>query len=120
MPRRKSGNTGEMDAVRPMLSVEAREAQIAGYALDCAEQQIRNGTASPSVLVHFLRATSTKEALERQLLEQQNELMQVKTEALRIQTSVDAKYEEALKAFKGYSGMSEEPQFIPEGGFFVP
>lgn len=120
MPRRRSSNLSETGPVRPMMSVQAREAQIAGYALDCAEQQIRNGTASPSVLVHFLRATSTKEALERQLLEQQNEMMQVKTEALRIQTNVDAKYEEALKAFKGYSGVSEEPQFIPEGGFFVP
>lgn len=119
MSRRAGENYGELPPVRPLTSVEAREAQIAGYALDCAEQQIRAGTASPSVLVHFLRASSMKEALERQLLEQQNELLRVKREALEIQASINAKYEEAVEAFRGYSGVSAAPEAIPEGGFFI-
>lgn len=120
MPRRRAVNSDELAPVRPLMSVQAREEQIAGYALDCAERQIREGTASPSVLVHFLRATSTKEALERQLLEQQNELLRVKRESAELQMQSESKYNEALQAFRGYSGTSEEPEFFPEGGYFIP
>ena len=119
MPRRRGVSSDDLPPVRPLMSVQAREEQIAGYALDCAERQIREGTASPSVLVHFLRATSTKEALERQLLEQQNEMLKMKTEVMQAQVSIQGKYDEALEAFRGYSGVSEQPEFIPEGGFFV-
>lgn len=108
MPRQKAQVYGENAVVRPMMDPQAREDQICGYAMNEAEKQILNGTASPSVLVHFLRAASRKDRLERQLLEQQNELMRVKTEALQAQKNMEEAYNRAIQAFKGYAGFDDE------------
>lgn len=37
----------------PAMSPEARENQLISYAVDLAEQQLLDGTASPSVITHF-------------------------------------------------------------------
>ena len=36
---------------RPALSPENRDKQLVSLAVDCAERQLREGTASPSVIV---------------------------------------------------------------------
>ena len=40
---------------RPGLTPEARENQLIADAMDMAEEQIRNRTASSQVLTHFLK-----------------------------------------------------------------
>ena len=50
-------------------SPEARENQLISLAVDLAEQQLRDGTASSQVISHFLKLASTKEKLEREILE---------------------------------------------------
>ena len=40
---------------RPALTPEARENQLISLAIDLAEQQLRDGTASSQVITHYLK-----------------------------------------------------------------
>ena len=75
MPRRKASPTLKSDSSsRPALTAEARENQLIALATDLAEQQLRAGTASSQVITHYLKLASSKERLEKEILEKQKEL----------------------------------------------
>ena len=61
-------------ALRPALTPEARENQMISLAVDLAEKQLREGTASSQVITHFLKLGSSKEKLEKEILEKQKEI----------------------------------------------
>jgi hypothetical protein len=88
----------------PAKSPEARENQLIAAAIDLAEQQIREGTATSQVISHFLKLGSTKERLEKEMLEQQVALTRAKTDALKSAKRVEELYGEALNAMRLYSG----------------
>ena len=69
--------------MRPALSPEARENQMISLAVDLAERQLQDGTASSQVITHYLKLGSTKERIEKEILEKQKELISAKTEALQ-------------------------------------
>lgn len=89
---------------RPALSPEARENQLIARAVDLAEQQLINGTASSQVITHFLKMGSTKEKLEKEMMTEQKKLLEAKTEALKSQKQVEELYKEAISAIRVYSG----------------
>ena len=91
----------------PARTVEARENQLISLAVDLAEKQLIEGTASSQVISHYSKLGSTKEKLEREILEQQKELMKAKTEAIQSAKKVEELYQEALDAMKTYSGKNE-------------
>ena len=45
----------------PARTPEARENQMIMYAIDLAEQQLRDGTASSQVITHYLKLGSTND-----------------------------------------------------------
>lgn len=53
---------------RAALTPEAREKQLIALAIDVAEEQMRNGTASSQVISHFLKLGSTRAQIEKELL----------------------------------------------------
>ena len=69
--------------IRPALTPEARENQMIALAVDLAEKQLLEGTASSQVITHYLKLGTTKEKLEREILEKQKELIEAKTENLQ-------------------------------------
>lgn len=83
---------------------EARENQLISLAVDLAEKQIIEGTASSQVMTHYLKLGSTKEKLEKGLLEQQMMLMQAKTEAIQSAKRIEELYKNALNAMRMYTG----------------
>lgn len=83
---------------------DGREAQLVSAAMDLAERQILEGTASSQVITHFLKLGSTRERLEQQRLERENELLTHKTEMLASQARIEATYQAALEAMRSYSG----------------
>lgn len=93
---------------RPALTPEARENQLISLAVDLAEQQLIDGTASSQVITHYLKLGSTKEKLEKQILEEQRKLLEAKTEALQSAKRVEELYENALNAMRSYSGQSDD------------
>lgn len=94
--------------LRPALTPEARENQLISLAVDLAEKQMREGTASSQVITHYLKLGSSKERLEKEILEQQKELMAAKTEALKSAKRIEELYSEAINAMRRYSGHGDE------------
>lgn len=93
---------------RPALGREAREDQLISLAIDQAEEQLRNGTASSQVIVHFLKLASTREKLEKEILERQKAQLEAKTQVLQSQQRVEELYSKALDAFRRYSGHGDD------------
>ena len=67
---------------RPAITPEARENQLISLAVDLAERQLREGTASSQVITHYLKLGSTREKLERERLEEENKLLRAKYKAI--------------------------------------
>lgn len=112
MARRKtSTETTTEFRSRPALTPEARENQMISLAMDLVEQRLRDGSASSQETTHFLKLASSKERIEKEILERQKELITAKTEALQSQKRVEELYAEALKAMKTYSGAQEEDEY---------
>ena len=61
--------------MRPALTPEARENQMISLAVDLAEKQLMEGTASSQVITHYLKLGSTKERIEKEILEKQKQLI---------------------------------------------
>lgn len=100
---------------RPALTPEARENQMISLAVDLAEEQLRNGTASSQVITHFLKLATVREKLERERLEEENRLLKAKTKAIESAEEIKTLYEEAIVAMRKYSGngnvMEEEEDY---------
>lgn len=97
--------------LRPALSPEARENQMISLAVDLAEEQLMNGTASAQVITHFLRLGSTKERIEKEILEKQKDLISAKTESLQSAKRMEELYNNALEAMKRYSGQGDTDEY---------
>lgn len=90
--------------IRPALTPEARENQLIYLATELAEQQLRDGTASSQVITHYLKLGSSKEKIEKEILERQKDLITAKTEALQSTKHIEELYANAINAMKSYSG----------------
>lgn len=101
-------------SIRPALSPENRENQLISLAIDCAEQQLRDGTASSQVITHYLKLGTTKHKLEMEKMKLENELVRAKTEALESNKRTEQMFEDAMKAFRGYQPSSEEAEDDPD------
>lgn len=92
---------------RPALSPEARENQMISLAMDLAEQQLRDGTASSQLITEFVKRGSTKARLEQEILAEQKDLILAKTEAMKSAKRVEELYTNALNAMRKYSGQGD-------------
>lgn len=101
---KSSSSSQSKRAIRPALTPEARENQLISLAVDLAEKQLIEGTASSQVITHYLKLATQKEKLEREILEEQKKLITAKTEAIEDTKDGKKMYAEALEAFKRYSG----------------
>lgn len=99
----------------PATTPEARENQMIALAVDLAERQLSEGTASAQVITHYLKLGTTKANLEKEKLERENELLKAKTESLQSQKQIDELYTKAIAAMRSYNGL--EPEVIPEDEF---
>lgn len=99
----------------PGTTPEARENQLVALAVERAEQQLRDGTASAQVITHYLKLGSTREKLEQQRLENENALLKAKVEQLGSEANIEALYKQALSAMTNYQGRdAEEPLDDPD------
>ncbi len=95
----------------PALDPESRENQMISLAVNLAEEKLRDGTASNQLIVHYLKLGSTKERLEKEKLEKENELLKAKTEALESAKRSEELYAEAIKAITRYSGHYDDEDY---------
>lgn len=98
------GSSGGSKRMRPALSPEARENQMISLAMDLAEQQLRDGTASSQLITEFVKRGSTKARIEQEILAEQQELIKAKTESLKSAKRIEELYTDAIAAMRSYSG----------------
>lgn len=96
----------ERAKVAAAKGLEARENQLISLAVNLAEKQLAEGTASSQVITHYLKLGSTKDKLEKEILESKKELLTAKTDAIKSTQKSEALYQEALDAMKLYGGQS--------------
>lgn len=108
MAKVRSSTNKKAESIRPALTPEARENQLIYLATELAEQQLRDGTASSQVITHYLKLGSTKERIEKEILEKQKELITAKTEALQSAKRVEELYANAITAMRQYSGHGDD------------
>lgn len=89
----------------PVDSPEARENELIAAAVDLAEKQLRDGTASPSVITHYLKLASSRERLQKEKLERENEVLKAKAEAYASNQKTEELYAKAIEAMRSYSGI---------------
>ena len=89
----------------PATTPRAREDQLIAMAYEKVEERIRNDTVTGAELVQILKWGSTKESLERELMERELQLKEAKTEALQSAKRIEELYSAAMKAMKSYQGV---------------
>lgn len=94
-PRRRSA---------PSVTDEDRENRLISMAQDLAERQLREGTASSQVISHYLKLGSSKERLEKEMLEEKVKLLEARTEAIAAAKRSEELYAKAIEAMRMYGG----------------
>jgi hypothetical protein len=97
--------------MRPALTPEAREDQMVHLAVNLAEQQLMDGTASSQIITHYLKLATVNAQLEREKLKYENELTKAKIEAIQSQKASEELYKKALDAMRNYSGHGEPDEY---------
>lgn len=93
---------------RKATTVEERENELVSLAVDLAEKQLAQGTASAQVITHYLKLATTRERLEKENITLKNELLKSQKSAMDSQKNVEVLYEKAIEAMKKYSGSGRE------------
>lgn len=102
---KKSKETSGLDRpFVPASTPEAREQQLISLAVDRAEEQLRDGTASAAVITHYLKLGTSNSRLEKEKLEQEVELLKAKTKAYESAEDLKELYSNALNAMRDYGG----------------
>jgi hypothetical protein len=100
----------------PATTPEGRENQLVSLAYDLVEERFKDGTASATETVHFLKLGSTRERLEQKRLEAEVQLQLAKIESLGSQARMEELTAEAINAMRSYqSGVQQEPAYDYEG-----
>lgn len=94
---------------RPATTEEGRESQLVSLAIDLAEKQLSEGTASAQVITHYLKLGSTRERLEQERLHRENQLLDARVETLASARKVEELYSAALNAMRSYAGQILPP-----------
>ena len=114
MGRRKKRDGPSPPQFSPASDPEERENQMISLAVNLAEQQLREGTASSQVIVHYLKLASTRNKLEEEKIRYETAMLQAKKDALNKSGQLQELMDNALKAFRSYSGNEEESEVSNE------
>jgi hypothetical protein len=88
----------------PATTPEARENQLISKAVDLAEKQLAEGSASAQVITHYLKLGSSRELLEQERLHNENLLLVAKRETMASAQRVEELYGAAIDAMRAYAG----------------
>ena len=99
--RRKDSKTV---STRPAATPEARENQLISLAVDLAEKQLTEGTASAQVICHYLKLGSTRGRIENKMLENKADLISAQIENLQESKHIEELYQQAIDALRKYNG----------------
>ncbi len=88
----------------PAKTVEGREQQMVAMAMDAAEKQLMDGTASSQVITHFLKLGTANAKLEREKMIHENKLLEAKTKQIENAERDAQLFDQVLSALQKYTG----------------
>lgn len=88
---------------KPSMDPASREGQLISLAVDMAEKQLRDGTASPSTLNHFLKLGSTREQKEQVILENKAKLVSAQAEEIEHKKQSESLAQQVIESMKSYT-----------------
>lgn len=91
---------------RPATTPEAREKYLQNLAFDLAEKQLIEGTASSQLTTQLIKGGGVREQLEMERLRNENRLLNARIDGLESAVRLEGLMEEALDAFRSYTGES--------------
>ena len=94
--------------VKPAMDPAAREKQLVSKAYDLAEQQLVDGTASPSVITHFLKLATKQSELELEVLQKTKVLIDAKANSINKGQENEQLAKDAISAMKKYRPSDDE------------
>lgn len=95
----------------PAKTPQAREDQMIALAIETAEKQMREGSASSQIISHYLKLASSRERLEQEKLAKENELLRAKTEAIESAKRVEELVEIVEQKLRLYSGNADMEEY---------
>lgn len=93
-----------MPKTAPARTPEARENQMIALAMDLAEKQLRDGTASSQIISLFLKAGTVQNQLELEQLRRKNDLLEAQKASIDANESTRVQLDVVLNAIRGYRG----------------
>lgn len=111
----KVNTNGTHKPSRPGLTPESEENRLIAKAMNLAERQLDEGTASSQVISHFLKLGTTKAELEKEKLINENMLLKAKTESLQTMQRMEELYANAIKVMSIYQGHGEYEDYENNG-----
>lgn len=96
---------------RPPINPEARESRMVAKAMDLAERQLEEGTASAQVITHFLKLATQREELEKEKLRIENKKIEAQIKSIESAEETKVLYENAIRAMKSYTGCGDDEEY---------
>ena len=94
----------------PALSPEAAERRCIESAYELAQRQLDEGTASPSVITHFLKMGTARAQYETEKLAADTELTKAKKVSIQKSDELQALMSEAMSSMQRYRGHRNEDE----------
>lgn len=94
----------------PGRTPKARENQLINLAIDLAEKQLMDGSASSQVITHFLKLATVKEQLENEKLRSDLRVADAKIQQMKAQEDIGTLFQAAMDALKSYSSFGGEDE----------
>lgn len=110
MARKTTAGDSTRSRKRRAQTPEERENRLISLALDRVEERMENRTATAQEYIQFIRMASTKSRAEADKVALELELVKAKTENLRMQQKNEELFSNAIRAFKRYSGSTDEEE----------
>lgn len=101
-------NTKKETKTPPANSPEEQLRRSILLANTLAERQLLDGSASPSIVLHFLKEGSESEQLEIAKKREEIRLLQAKTDAIKRSADIEKSLKAVIDAVKLYSGVSDD------------
>ncbi len=101
---KKKTTTSSTTSSRPSISPEVDRRRLRSLAMNNMQKRLEDGTATSQMIALALSMSSEKEELELEKLRNENALLTAKREMLESQRESGEAFNEALEAFRRYSG----------------
>jgi uncharacterized protein involved in exopolysaccharide biosynthesis len=91
----------------PPLTPEAHQNKLVSLALEQAEKELREGTASSQIITHFLKIATTRDQIELEKIQLEKELLSERIRSEQSHQNLETMFANVISALKSYTVQNE-------------